>query len=47
MYCDLKMWFLFLANREDRNAKPAKDWERILRQAKDNGVLSVSILGGN
>ncbi|HFI0121670.1 TPA: KxxxW cyclic peptide radical SAM maturase [Streptococcus suis] len=46
MYCDLKCGFCFLANREDRNAKPAKDWERILRQAKDNGVLSVSILGG-
>ncbi|WP_153045902.1 radical SAM protein, partial [Streptococcus suis] len=41
-----KCGFCFLANREDRNAKPAKDWERILRQAKDNGVLSVSILGG-
>ena len=46
MYCDLKCGFCFLANLEDRNSKPAKDWERILRQAKDNGVLSISILGG-
>ncbi len=46
MYCDLKCGFCFFANREDRSSKSAKDWGRILRQTKDSGVLSISILGG-
>ncbi len=46
MYCDLKCGFCFLANRKDKQAASAKEWKNVLTQAKENGVLSISILGG-
>lgn len=46
MYCNLHCGFCFLANREDENVHLADDWKKILSQAKENGILSFSILGG-
>lgn len=46
MYCDLSCSFCFLAEREEKSSKSAQDWRKILEQAKENGILSISILGG-
>lgn len=46
MNCNLQCKFCFIGNRKNTAIYNASEWGRVLNEAKENGVLSVSILGG-
>ncbi len=46
MHCNLHCKFCFVGKKSDTLIYSAKDWGHVLEEAKENGILSVSILGG-
>lgn len=46
MKCNLNCKFCFLGNKSDKKIWDAEHWGKLIEEAKNNGLLSVSILGG-
>ena len=46
MVCNLNCKFCFLGNKRDKRIYDSTKWGKIIRESKQHGALSISILGG-